>query len=132
MTDLAKLVTRLEWVQKDKQPAHAVSTIGTYLLSKDFDGWYWMRTSGGQLVDMCASPFPDEHAAKAAAQADYEARILATLNTAALQGLVEAVEGRLRSGHDGQCPAISYRINTCTCLHDHLAAALARLKGTTA
>lgn len=76
----ARKVKPLEWGQEGKQPEHAVSIIGTYLLMKDFDGWRWMRVVGGNLADVCEAPFATLEAAKAAAQADYEARILAALD----------------------------------------------------
>lgn len=72
-------VVALDWVNGDKQPPHAVSFAGMYLLAKDFDGWRWMRTEARQLADVCKAPFADETEARTAAQADYEARILAAL-----------------------------------------------------
>ena len=72
-------VKPLVWAQEGKQPEHAVSIVGTYLLVKDFDGWRWMRVVGGSLADVCLDPFPSPEAAKSAAQADYDARILAAI-----------------------------------------------------
>ena len=72
-------VKPLVWAQEGKQPEHAVSIVGTYLLVKDFDGWRWMRVVGRSLADVCLDPFPSPEAAKSAAQADYDARILALI-----------------------------------------------------
>lgn len=51
-----------------------------YLLAKDYDGWRWFQTSlKGNLENVSTRPFREKPDVVAAAQADYEARILAAL-----------------------------------------------------
>ncbi len=75
---LAGLVKPLVW-NESKAPV-AQSCVGVYLMSHDFDGWYWILTQQGQIVDMAAKPVHELSLAQAAAQADYTAHILAAIS----------------------------------------------------
>ena len=84
----------LVW-NESKAPV-AQSCVGVYLMSHDFDGWYWILTQQGQIVEMARKPFLTLHDAQAAAQADYAARIIAALDPAwlaALEAQVKAADG---------------------------------------
>jgi hypothetical protein len=52
---------------------------GNYIVIHDFDGWRWLLVNGQEMAGAQDHPVPEKEAAKAAAQADYEARILAAL-----------------------------------------------------
>lgn len=71
-------VKQLEW-EDGKQSAVAHGMGFVYYIAHDFDGWRWFRVIGKDLNEVSESPSPTREAAKAAAQADYEARILAAL-----------------------------------------------------
>ena len=52
---------------------------GHYIVTHDFDGWRWLLVNGRDMAGAQDHPVPEKEAAKAAAQADYESRILAAI-----------------------------------------------------
>ena len=74
---MAVKVKPLVW-NEIKAPV-AVACVGVYLMSHDFDGWYWILTQQGRVVNMETKPDLELTTAKAAAQADHDARIRAAL-----------------------------------------------------
>jgi hypothetical protein len=80
MTDLSKLVKPLEWVDMTgRTVALSASIVGNYEIKQD-GAWIAIWFNGSRL----GGALPTIEAAKAAAQADYTARILATLDLEAL------------------------------------------------
>lgn len=74
---MAVKVKPLVW-NEIKAPV-AVACVGVYLMSHDFDGWYWILTQQGRVVNMATKPDLELTTAKAAAQADLDTRIRAAL-----------------------------------------------------
>jgi hypothetical protein len=88
MTDLKGLVKPLEWIECSDGTLHDPHC--QYELETD-GGWWRVTkgvTGGGSYVAHCDT----RESAQSAAQADYEARLLAALDLAKMEALVEAAE----------------------------------------
>ena len=83
------LVRGLDWKPQGKT-FFADHSAGHYIVCHDYDGWRWILVNGRDMAGVAEKPFDTLEAAKAAAQADYTARILAALNADAIAGLVGA------------------------------------------
>jgi len=106
MTDFSKLVKPLVWLPDsmkgsypDRLRAGMPGGVGDYSVagSRKQDKWQWFRNGHFVYGHHHHAPMPLE-AAQAAAQADYTARILAALDTDAIEGLVEALAEISRIG----------------------------------
>jgi len=138
-------VKPLVWEEQDgKSYRQANCVLGQYQVSFlcEFECWQLSRfVRSGQVWKETFSRHSNKDAAKAAAQADYEARILAAIDVqpdprdAQIAALVEAVAGadswlERWAVHVGNCSGLSYN---CTCglafVRHEVRAALAAVKG---
>jgi hypothetical protein len=87
MTDLKGLVKPLEW-RGDDNYMRAEGVCGSYGINV----WKSHATGAVTRIEMDGQNYVSVRRAKAAAQADYEARILAALNLAKVEALVGAAE----------------------------------------
>jgi hypothetical protein len=118
MTDLKGLVKPLVWQQCGTDCLRVNTVFGRYEVM-------WGKGLDGTFLDIAGKLLKHDtlEAAKAAAQADYEARILAALDLAKVEALVGAAEVALTVMYyvDGE--------NDCSRGIDALDAALAAMKG---
>jgi hypothetical protein len=127
--DLSKIVKTLEWDEGqrygDARSWLCFNEKGRFCYGVDLAGIYYAQTPDGEQEG-----FPTLESAKAVAQADYAARVLAAIDTDALQGLVEAAEKvwtETCANHD-KPPPVKYMAAYGAIVD--LRKALARLKGT--
>jgi len=81
-SDVSKLVRVVPLMWKEQSKSHFALAIGlTYLITHDFDGWHVLIVTGREMSGIVDGVFSAIDAAKAAAQADFERRILACLTT---------------------------------------------------
>ena len=80
---------------------------GHYIVTHDFDGWRWLLVNGRDMAGAQDHPVPEKEAAKAAAQADYESRILAALVPPAIPTLADVIA---HYGIDALCKALAPEI----------------------
>jgi hypothetical protein len=80
---------------------------GHYIVTHDFDGWLWLLVNGRDMAGAQDHPVPEKEVAKAAAQADYEARILAALAPPAMPTLAQIIA---HYGIDALCKALAPEI----------------------
>lgn len=80
-------VKALEWREASQQPDHiaALSMVGEYDIGHAEKSVFFLMLDGVRFVDL-GDHYLSAEAAKAAAQADYEARILSALEPAPVQG----------------------------------------------
>ena len=100
MSDLKGLVKPLEWRLIDDRTEYAKCRYisDRYIIEHRLHGEHFDLWIGHNATT--AARFETLEAAKAVAQADYEARILAALDLAKVEALVEAMEALIQCTHD--------------------------------